>query len=165
MLLMVVAGIVMLAFLDRAMRTGRLDLLKLRFRFDLFALRDELRAAVIAGKVPKDNWFEYLDTTITKAIDHIDGANMYEMFALVVGHLHDREILEAYSKFLVTIQEERNAELLRIYSKYIALHVRFLGKRHRAVKKLFLQTDRSLKAVKRVLTSSPERSTLLRYCS
>jgi len=174
MLFLILTILLMSALLDRSLRTGRLDLLKLRLRFDLFALRDELRRAAILGEAPLNQWFEYLDTTITKTIDNIESLNFWEISTLMVAHGSDKSILKAYDRLVSELQRQENWKLAEIYSNFINLNVKFLVRRHRgpvvtftALAKIVVRADnlidRCSDLVRRVLASAPETSTLLRY--
>lgn len=176
MLFLILTVSIMLALLDRSLRTGRLDLLKLRLRFDLFALRDELRAAAITGEAPLNQWFEYLDTTLTKSIDNIESLNLWEAMALLIAHGRDASIQRAYDRLLAALRQPENRKLAEIHGKLVSVHGQFLASRHRGpmvtivgLAKLAVSTDRLIDRcrdrIERILASAPETSTLLRYSS
>jgi hypothetical protein len=144
-------------------------------RFDLFALRDELRAAVIAGEAPQNKWFEYLDTTITKSIDNIQHLNIWEIGGLVLNHGHDESLVQAYLRLLDALAEPGNERLAQIYGRLVGLNATFLAGRHRVTVATVLGLagmatrtakviDRCRKRIELVLSGAPETSTLLRYC-
>src|SRR5262249_44120274 len=95
MLYVILLTVVMLAFLDRATRLAKVDYLKAETRFNLFALRDELRNAAIEGQVQRNNWFDYMDTTLTAAIERLDAFTFLGWLALAFRHREDTSLLQA----------------------------------------------------------------------
>ncbi len=130
MLYIIISTIVMLGFLDRSLRRGHLDKLKLKTRFELFAFRDELRLALIRGEVAPGRWFDYLDTTLTKSIDNLDDINLWESIALLLSYSKDPAIEAAIAKQAEELRDPANHRLLDLQTKFTSCLARFLMKRH-----------------------------------
>jgi len=120
----------MLGFLDQALRRGRLDKLKLRTRFELFAFRDELRLALIKGEANPSRWFDYLDTTLTKSIDCLDDINLWESLALIAVYSKNTAIKAAIEKQHAALSDPANHRLVELQSQYTACLASFLTERH-----------------------------------
>jgi hypothetical protein len=122
----------MLALLDRTWRGGRVRLLELNFEFQLYALRDELRESAVAGDIEYNNWFDYMDTTITRTIERVDNVNPW----IAVGYLwlnkNNQEALMLASKELRTVlSSPENKKLGEIYAEFNKLVKEFLKSRFR----------------------------------
>lgn len=168
MLYFLIALVIMFSLIDRSLRIGRLERLKLELRFQLFALRDELRLAVINGEAPDNKWFEYLDTTLTKAIDHIQEINLWEALALLSIYKKDKSVLHAQAGLLSALQERENEKISEVYYKLLKTLAGFIMERH-AILKAFVVGSviiaRTVNKLAKVVTTAPETSTLLEYSS
>jgi hypothetical protein len=120
----------MLALLDRATRYGRLEILKVQTRFNLFALRDELRSKLIKGEIPNNNWFEYMDTTLTKSIDRLNSFTVWQAAVLAVHNEKDASVRKARQNLEEALEKPENKEIAGIYNKYILCLAVFLYHRH-----------------------------------
>ncbi len=172
MLYFLISMLIMLALLDRSLRIARLESLRLDVRFKLFALRDELRSAAVSGDVPKNRWFDYLDTSITKSIDVLPHLNVWEALALMYSYANDESVLDAQLELGKALEQEENQGLKKIYGMYLRYMVDLLVDRHKTsgsvVMGLAQMMGRVLNLTQKlaaILTSAPETSTLLKYHS
>lgn len=172
MLYFLVSMLVMLALLDRALRIERLETLRLETRFSLFKVRDELRLATIEGKAPQNKWFEYLDTSITKAIDLLPHINAWEALALMFTYANDTSVLGAEMELHEALEQPENRELDKVYRNYIVCIARLLFKRHRSSARVLLYFARFVGKVSKIkdrmatiVSIAPETSTLLEHHS
>lgn len=171
MLIFLISTLILLALLDKALRVGRLETVLLKTRFKLFALRDELRETAIKGETEENQWFEYLDTTITKAIDELASVSLWEAFVLILMNRHNKTIAEAQIKLFEALAQEENQKLAEIYRKFVWCLGTFLFDRHLAVRLTVFAGLYTLESVKKerdrlvkTITTSPQTSTLLKYC-
>jgi hypothetical protein len=170
MLYFLIAMLIMLALFDKALRRGRFELLFAETRFKLFALRDELRDGVINGSLPENKWFEYLDTTITKAIDLLPTITAWEALGLVMRYKDDSAVQHAHLTLMKAFGEHSNQGLANIYAKFVMCIAEFLFRRHVGIKfgmtalVQVLGRARGLKKkVAEMVAVSPETSTLNQY--
>ena len=170
MLYFLASMLIMLALLDRAIRVGRLESLMLETRFKLFALRDELRCAAIKGEVPQNRWFEYLDTSITKAIDALPRISVWEALALLYSYAGDKSVVQAQKELFEAFEEEENVGLGEIYGKYLLCIMTLLVQRHKTLKFTVVGTARMMgkmvnlkDRLAAIFTVAPETSTLLEH--
>jgi hypothetical protein len=170
MLYFLISMLIMLVLLDRALRIGRQETLLCATRFKLFELRDELRMAAIDETIPQNQWFEYLDTTLTKAIDKLPRFTAWEAFALYVSHRHDPGLIAAVRHLDEALRQPENEGLQRFYNKFVFRLIEFLFERHIITSYTMLGVanvgigvltlrDRLVK----ILTAAPETSTLQEY--
>jgi hypothetical protein len=167
MLIAFISGLIMLALFDRALRHGRIATAQLTAKFELCAIRDDLRRLERKGEVCPDAWFGYLDTTLTLSAVSIKRLTIWH--ALVYMSVADmRRIEEAseereramgerptlavlqkrYENCLRTLIRHRHALLWRILS--VVAHVLSAASKYKS-------------QVLKALSGSPETSTLLEY--
>lgn len=170
MLYFLASMLIMLALLDRALRIGRLESLRLETRFRLFALRDELRRGGFSGAAPQNKWFEYLDTTITKAIDVLPHINAWEALALLAAYAKDKSVWAAHIELSEALEQPENHALSEVYDKYLDCIVDLLAERHRTSGRVLVTTARAVgrmahlkNRLAEIITIAPETSTLLNY--
>lgn len=170
MLYFLISMLIMAALFDRATRRGRIELVLLDARFKLFALRDKLRNAAIAGEVPENKWFEYLDTTITKSIDNLSGLTVWEVGGLFAAYRHDESVLRAQSALFKALAQEENHDLGLIYGELVyrigeVLFLRHLCTRYMMYAVVFAasRTQGLKKKFAQIVTVAPETSTLTQY--
>ncbi len=170
MLYVLVSVLIMTALLDKALRRGRIELLLLEMRFKLFALRDELREGVISGTTPENNWFEYLDTSITKAIDLLPTITVWEALALVLRYRNDEEVQRAQMTLFEALSREENKKLAEIYGEFVVCIVEVLFRRHIGIRygmtaaaKIVVSAKEFKKKAAQIVTVAPETSTLSHY--
>jgi hypothetical protein len=170
MLYVIIGVIAMCMLLDKAARRGRLSKLKLKTRFQLFSLRDELRWSLIKGEVQPNRWFEYMDTTLTKSIDNLEDINLLESVALVALYHRNQEVHEAVAKLKEALAQPSNRQLALISEKYTECLTHFLIARHFGTVRsglFLLKVADKLNALNRglvnIFASAPETSTLLMY--
>jgi hypothetical protein len=174
--------LIMLAFLDRAARIGRLDLEDTKLRFGLFAVRDELRRSLIRGGVKYNRWFKYLDTTITRNLHNVRDINPALATVALIQFRKNAVIDSAYHEREAALKLPENRALADSYQKYISVLGEYLSSRHPYSLKFFAclmvlmakpahvddihaSTDPNLsgQAVAPIFSLSPQTSTLLRY--
>src|ERR1044071_2726930 len=119
MLIALFSALGMLMLLDRSTRLAKLDLLKLKTRCHLFRLRDDLRRAAISGEVPMNWLFDYLDTSISRTISHLDEINLWEGLALLLSHGKDQALLQAQKHIEKVMREKDNQALMPFYYQYL----------------------------------------------
>jgi len=170
MLYFLIAMLIMLALFDKALRRGRFELLFTDTRFKLFALRDELRDGVINGTLPENRWFEYLDTSITKAIDLLPTIAVWEVFGLVLRYKNDSTVRHAQLTLIDALSEDENQGLSDIYAKFVVCIAELLFQRHlgirvgmTAVVHVVGRTRGLKKRFAEIVTVAPETSTLNQY--
>jgi hypothetical protein len=170
MLYALIAIFVMVSLLDKALRRGRVEVLLLEMRFKLFAVRDELREGVINGVIPENKWFEYLDTSITKAIDLLPTITAWEVLGLGWRYKNDPEILQAQVALFEALGKEENEKLAETYGKFLGCIVELLFRRHVAIRYgmtgIVLGVKRAQEFKKnsaQIITVAPETSTLIHY--
>lgn len=130
MLYIVLSSLILLAFLDRVVRGGRVKLIKIDLEFDLFALRDELRNAAFVSKISYDNWFDYMDTTITRTIERIDNVNPWLAVGYGWAHRNDPSLFHAQRALETALRLPENQRLAQIHNEYVRLIGRFLEARY-----------------------------------
>ncbi|HEX7723891.1 MAG TPA: hypothetical protein VF397_17140 [Pyrinomonadaceae bacterium] len=170
MLYVLISILIMAALLDKALRRGRIDLLLLEMRFKFFALRDELRDGVVTGTLPENKWFEYLDTSITKAIDLLPTITAWETVALVLRYKNDPTVQHAQTTLLAALSEQENQKLNEVYIKFVLCIVEVLFRRHVGIRygmkglaKVVVSTRGFVRTAAKMITVAPETSTLTQY--
>lgn len=103
MLILFFSAVVMLSMLDRALRIGRVELVRLRTRHKLLALRDRLQEAVVTGAVSPDSpEFGMCMDLLESVAKYIHGLHIYAIIgtSLVVESATDRKVqkLQANSR-------------------------------------------------------------------
>lgn len=131
MLYLILTTLIMLALLDRTLRGGRVRLLKLDLEFKLFALRDELRNDAIAGEISYNNWFDYMDTTLTRTIGATEKVNPWLAVGLLYIHREDSDLFCAYEQLREALRRPENHRIEEIYLKFIECVGDFLKARYR----------------------------------
>ncbi len=109
--------------------------LELQFRYKLQALRDQLRELVIENKIKRDDiLFEYIDTSISKAMKKV--ASMHLLIVLVLSIKHQKN--KTFLSFNKRIQEQlkTNPDSERIYKEYGSIILWFFFKKHFIVKSI-----------------------------
>lgn len=168
MLYIVIGCVVLLAFIDRVVRKGRIERLEMTAAFQLYALRDRLRAAAIDGNTPVNNWFNYLDTSLSRTAGNIERVSIWTYYWYVVACKDiDPQVRQAsHLRNLVFTRGEYRvmAEIFKEYEATImgtlcARH-HFLMFRHR--RELKRATRPARRAVKK-FSSIPVTSTLLQF--
>lgn len=109
--------------------------LELQFRHKLQALRDQLRVMVIEGKIKQDDiLFEYIDTSISKAIKKVATMHLLVVLVLSIKHRNNREFLS----FNKRIQErlKTNSNAAQIYKEYGSIIIWFFFKKHFIIKSI-----------------------------
>src|SRR5437660_9636890 len=131
MLYLILSSLIMLALLDRALRGGRIRLLKLDLEFKLFALRDELRNAAIIEEIPYNSLFDYMDTTLTRTIGTIDKVNPWLAVGLICIHRNNPTLYVAYRQLKEALSQTRNHKIADVYQRYLDCLAQFLKSRYK----------------------------------
>ena len=120
-MLYLILSILMLVILLDRLHSLRVADKALRHQYRLYALRDALREAAIAGKVNPRSWvFGYLDSSIAKTIDRLPQISLWQGLALYLAYKHDAETIEAGAR-LTGEQETRKRHIQR-YLRYVSSH-------------------------------------------
>lgn len=140
-------------------------------QFRLYAVRDKLRDAAMAGQVNPRNWvFQYLDSSITKTIDVLPRLNCWSIILVVLWHWGDKSIVVRQAHLKRELKKSSNAALAAIHLDYMSEIGYFIVNRHTTFRFPLIQVFRAVKAgqwiggharrVKELLTEAPETSTL-----
>ncbi len=159
-----------LILLDR-LRRIRVDTIVRQHQFDLYALRDELREAVLHGEIDPKNWvFQYLDSSIVKTISYLKNINLWRLLFVALTYRRDQRFLIAREHLQRELDKPSNKYLAEIHDKYAYALVCFMISRHTSLKVSLLNLFAAIEAVqylKRKLdrlieyvTELPETSTL-----
>ena len=101
----------------------------LLFKYEIYKIRDQLRAKAIANEIPSDNWvFYYFDKSLSKTIAESYYITLFRMIVLVVLHGADEKLLEFNKKFQNEI--EKNPELKSIHSSYMNSIKKYIISQH-----------------------------------
>lgn len=172
MLYVLISVLIMLALLDRSLRRGRIELLLIEMRFKLFALRDELRRGVIEERMPDNNWFEYLDTSITRAIDLLPTITIWEAVALIVRYRDDEDIRAAHYTLIKEFSTDDNKPFAPVYANFVMCLTEILFRRHIGIRfgiSAVIKGIGRARGFKRwageIITLAPETSTYYQYAS
>ena len=179
--MLVIFCLVMLILLEGARREGR-SALALEYRYKLFALRDTLRAYVLANPDLAKSWvFAYLDSTITKLVSQLPGLSLWGMFALVVTYKKDPEFLVHRRHLEREYEKQKNhkfkhveVELMATVGHYLASKhtgarvafetLRGCGRSIELMRKIAAEVNKTRKESLAVAVEAPETSTLREYC-
>ncbi len=159
-----------LIFLDR-LRRMRVDTIVRQHQFALYALRDDLREAVLKGEIDPKNWvFQYLDSSIVKTIRYLKNINLWRLLFVAATYRRNRRFLAAREYLQHELEKPSNKFLADIRKKYIYALGYFFINRHPTLKisllNLFaaIETAQYLKRkwdrLMELLTEVPETSTL-----
>ncbi len=166
-MLYLILSILMLVILLDRLHSLRVADKALRHQYRLYALRDALREAAIAGKVNPRSWvFGYLDSSIAKTIDRLPQISLWQGLALYLAYKHDAETIEAGARLTGELKKPENGTFSDIYVMYQAIIITYLMDRHiifRLFIKNLLLLRRGIQAAARVQTKAPATSTLLEY--
>jgi hypothetical protein len=142
--------------------------------FRLYALRDELREAVMDGRVRCTNWvFQYLDSSIAKSIAALPTFTIWSLVYVAATYRGDERIKRAAYHLGRELEKQENACLANVHTRYIDVVGEYLLARHAilrlvvaALKSLLVSifaAQRLLRMWQRALelsTEAPETSTL-----
>jgi|HubBroStandDraft_6_1064221.scaffolds.fasta_scaffold52555_7 hypothetical protein len=166
-------ALVVVALLDRVhadLDTANAE----KHAFRLYALRDELRAAVIDGRVRSSNWvFQYLDSSIAKTIAALPSFTIWSLLYIAVTYRGDRRIKRAAAHLARELEKPENACLADLHTRHIDILGEFLLARHFVLRLVVASLEgllESIRAGQRLLrlwqralelsTETPETSTL-----
>jgi hypothetical protein len=130
MLFVILSSFVTLVLIDRVVRIGNLRLAKDQARYELFALRDELRKAAITGRAPMNRWFDYMDSTLTRSIDKIYQVSLLDLMVFAALYRENRKIEEAVANRRRAFELPENTIVAGIYERYLYVLVRFMMNRN-----------------------------------
>jgi hypothetical protein len=101
----------------------------LKYRYNLYAFRDKFRDSTISGSIDNKDWtFDYLDSSISKAINELPLANFWTFLTLTLIHKNDKNIVE-FSRHL-DLSVIRNKEFEKFYNEFGSLIGRFIVQSH-----------------------------------
>tara|TARA_R110002096_G_scaffold417113_1_gene620631 strand:+ start:4360 stop:4833 length:474 start_codon:yes stop_codon:yes gene_type:complete len=103
-------------------RNLHLKSIEQKFKYQLYAYRDELRGAAVNGKIDPDFWlFKYFDETISKRIATSHHLTLFHVLALNYRYRGNKEVEEftkkldkavKSNKFYANFQKEMNSATL-----------------------------------------------------
>src|SRR5216684_2936335 len=167
MLIAFISGLIMLALLDRALRHARIAKAQMVAKFELCAIRDDLRRLERAGEVSPDTWFGYLDTTLTLSAVSINRLTIWHAFAYIA--VIDMKKIDEASRERERAMEDRPA-LAVLQKRYENCLRSLIRHRHALLWRILSVVARVLTTaskykglVLKALSGSPETSTLLDY--
>ena len=160
-------------FIDR-LRKMRVDTIVRQHQFVLYALRDELREAVMRREVDPRNWvFQYLDSSIAKTIHYLGKVNLWRLLSIGMTYRRDPKFLLARQHLQRELKKPSNKFLTNVHNKYAHTLGNFLISRHPSLKVFvwillwnLIAAIRTMQYLKRkldrpeFLTEVPETSTL-----
>lgn len=89
-----------------------------KFRFSLFALRDELRMAAIKGDIDEESWvFDHFDKTLSILISEAKYINILYLIILDLSHSNSTEMIELVKKLDDEISKNKALEAIHTKSK------------------------------------------------
>lgn len=131
MLYLLISMIIMLAFLDKALRVEPLKLADLTLRYKLFSARDRLRLSLIKGETEYNKWFQYFDTTLTRTIHNVKDVNPVLGTVAMLQFKKHPVIDAAYHQFEAALLLPENRQIGKAYRQYIEGIGEYLTVRHR----------------------------------
>lgn len=148
----------------------------LQHQFRLYALRDELRGAVMRGEVQANNWvFQYLDSSLAKTINALPSVSFWRVGSMVLFSSYEPKLKIRLDHLFGELKKQENEALTKIYLHYLAEIGFFLSKRHGTLWVMVSSVFRLLKLgkwlkekfrlAKEILTAAPETSTLPEFVS
>jgi hypothetical protein len=174
----------MLAFLDKAVRRGPLELQDANLRYELFSARDRLRFSLIKGETEYNKWFKYLDTTLTQTIHSVRDVNPVIATFAMMQFQNDPAFDVAYHEREAALMLDENRGVKKAYRRYIETIGDYLTKRHslslRIMVEVMMRLEKRAQAhptdihtskdpktsgesVAPFFSLSPQTSTLLKY--
>jgi hypothetical protein len=107
--------------------------LELQFRYKLQSLRDQLRAMVLDNRMNQDDiLFEYIDTSISKAMRKVASMHLLIVFILSIKHHKNKEFLTFNKRIQERLKTNPNAA--HIYKEYGSIIIWFFFKKHFIIK-------------------------------
>lgn len=173
MIIGLASAAIMLALLDRALRFERISTAQMRAKFELFAIRDDLRRLERTGVLSADRWFSYMDTTLTRSTASIEVITLWHAIGYIIAGDRRHQNVIAQIDYAERVRQDamKDApELVEIHARYSrcirelfkqrhALLWNILGAIGTGVHAVSMFRDKVLKAA----SGSPENSTLLDY--
>jgi hypothetical protein len=162
----------LLAALDHSIRSGRVEVLVLNTRRQLFRLRNALRWEAINGGVDSNSWlFDYLDTSLTRSAQSLPKFTIYTHLGNAVGSRKEKvERQQSYVVLDKELGQPENSVYRSIQEKYQTSLKCYLADRHKIVFPLLRRrgffddkTDRHADSIP-TLPTDPKVSTLAEYC-
>ena len=148
----------------------------LQHQFRLYALRDEVRAAVMRGEIQANNWvFQYLDSSLAKTINALPSVSFWRVGSMVVFSPYEPKLKIRLDHLFGELRKPENEALTKIYLHYLAEVGFFLSRQHSNLWMVVSGVFRLLKLgkwlkekfrlAKEILTAAPETSTLPEFIS
>jgi hypothetical protein len=137
MLIAVICFFTMLAMLDRALRIGRIELLIIDTRHELYSLRDLLRRSAISGSINANSpLFDYLDASLTWRAASLQHVTVYDVAGSLLSS-HAKDSQKDYEALREELDKPENSTLKAIHYSFTACMEHFLKTRHKLVLPLF----------------------------
>ena len=143
-------------------------------RYQLFALRDELRNKAIEDRSARGWLFRYLDSTITKTISILPEVSLWRLLVLYAIHKDDASIQGIAERVEAESRMPQNKDFLTLRDKYIKSIGSYIHQRH----KLFIfavtqfsvfshgikaWSDKWKQRSRNLILTSPEMSTIQEF--
>jgi hypothetical protein len=164
-------------FMLEDVRRSMHSTLALEYQYRLFALRDELRAHIIANPELTKSWvFAFLDSTITKLVTLLPTLSIWKMISLLFMYRNSQRMRVHRANLEREYKKPENAKFEQIELKLMAVMGKYIEKRHAAMLGvlnflIFKVLKNMVTAVQNVRKDSlvvtveaPETSTLNEHC-
>jgi len=118
-------------------------LLKTKYCLRLNHLREELNTYVAEEKVDKNSWaVSFLDKAILRASSNMSALNFHTALGLHLMYAKDKELLSFLSKLQAELNLPANAMLRSIYHQFGITIVKYVIKKHKIFRQIFLKVHR-----------------------
>lgn len=162
----------MVAMLDRATRIGRIDLLILRARRELYSLRNQLRWEGINSQVNMNSWvFDYLDTSLTRTAHSLPAFTVYAHLGNMIASRSEKtDRQQSYALLRKELARPENKRYRHLQEDYEYCLEHFLSERHKfavpLLRRVGLFNDGPGQGIisQQTLPVNPNVSTLAEYC-
>jgi hypothetical protein len=167
MIALTICIIVMLYMLDRLrLESHAID--KMESSYAMFGVRDMLRAQARSGVIRYDDWFTYMDTTISRTIAEIDQVTVWHGLGYMLVYQKDDRVNRARTRLKEHLKKDH--ALAEIEGAYLHCIRQILKKRHaffwfcvQRSRSSIGRIARTKKQIVDIFASAPETSTLLKY--
>ena|SRR5579864_6071356 len=128
--MLVVLTFALVLILESA-RRQRKEVLVQEFQFRLFALRDQLRECAIQDDSVAKNWvFQYLDSTIAKAIKLMPRFSIWLILGLVITYRNDTTLGKLRTQLQHEFEKPKNRELRQVEEDLTKILGEYVISRH-----------------------------------
>ncbi len=141
--------VAVIGFLLRSQRNVRLSI---KYRYRIYALRDDLRLKAIEGRISPHSWvFDYLDSSFSKIIGQLGTLSIYKVGILAILHRRDKRLQEFRKK--ISTELKKNEEFRELYNQYGNLLFEFFVERHKTTKICFTSIISFFRAASKIRAS------------